>query len=180
MSQPQSQESLDDEWERSEEALRKLQINSPSPPLPSSIPYPVVQKSGNPGGQIYDDRTPVPVPVPRPVQQHGNTSSGQIYEDPQHQPVRSSPDEYIDSALTDTVQNPQERMNLLKFENKILHFVKSRWDQWVYMYSSFFCVVPQLIWIKSHIVSCHFMSCLCFSEKRFSKYLPCRIRFIDC
>jgi hypothetical protein len=126
MSQPQSQESLDDEWERSEEALRKLQINSPSPPLPSSIPYPVVQKSGNPGGQIYDDRTPVPVSVPRPVQQHGNTSSGQIYEDPQHQPVRSSPDEYIDSALTDTVQNPQERMNLLKFENKILHFVKSR------------------------------------------------------
>ena len=75
----------EEEWQRSEEALRRLQIPPPST---------------NQGNNI--------------------NNSGQIYEE--------SPraDDSIDSALRDTLQNPQERMNILKFENKILHFVKSR------------------------------------------------------
>lgn len=80
-----AQENLDDEWERSEESLKKLQIGAPPPS---------VQQSSN--------------------------SSGQIYEEAPKE------DDFIDPALSDTLQNPQERMNLLKFENKILHFVKSK------------------------------------------------------
>lgn len=80
-----AQENLDEEWERSELALKRMQIGNP---LPS-------------------------------VKQGGN-SNGQIYEEP------PKVDDFIDPALSETLQNPQERMNLLKFENKILHFVKSK------------------------------------------------------
>ena len=91
------QETLDEEWERSEEALRRLQIATPS-----STP------------------SPTPTPIPTPNINQGGSSSGQIYEE------GPKPVDFIDSALSDTLQNPQERMNILKFENKILHFVKSR------------------------------------------------------
>mmetsp|Transcript_9480 Transcript_9480/g.17757 ORF Transcript_9480/g.17757 Transcript_9480/m.17757 type:complete len:476 (-) Transcript_9480:129-1556(-) len=80
-----SQENLDDEWERNEESLKRMQIGAPPPS---------VQQSSNSNGQIYEE-------APKE-------------------------DDFIDQALSDTLQNPQERMNLLKFENKILHFVKSK------------------------------------------------------
>lgn len=58
--------------------------------------------------------------VPPPSVQQSSNNSGQIYEEAPRE------DDFIDPALSDTLQNPQERMNLLKFENKILHFVKSK------------------------------------------------------
>lgn len=58
--------------------------------------------------------------VPPPSVQQSSNNSGQIYQEAPRE------DDFIDPALSDTLQNPQERMNLLKFENKILHFVKSK------------------------------------------------------
>jgi hypothetical protein len=84
-----AEENLDEEWQRSEEALKRLQIG-------------------------------VPTPTPPPTITPGTQASGQIFEE------GPKSDDFIDPALSDTLQNPQERMNILKFENKILHFVKSR------------------------------------------------------
>ena len=94
------QQGDDEEWRRSEEALRRLNISCSSSTSANTVPPPPVAAAQGGGGneQIFID-TPVP---------------------------HSKGNDFIDDALSDTLQNPQERMNVLKFENKILHFVKSR------------------------------------------------------
>jgi hypothetical protein len=70
----------DEDWERSEEALKTLQIE---PQLPEQALF----FSNSPGDE---------------------------------------PDGTINPALIDALQTPRERMNVLKYEDRILRFVKSR------------------------------------------------------
>lgn len=124
---PMTEENIDEEWQRSEEALRHLQIGEAS----QSLPAPPNQRNNvNNSGQIFDESPKVP--------------------------------DFIDSALSDTLQNPQERMNILKFENKILHFVKSRFGWNIFAMSD-------LILDSDTDLVCS----SCLIERKFSIFLPC-------
>lgn len=76
-------ESVDDEWERSEKALKQLQIE---PKIQDHALFFPNDNNPDDGGQ-----------------------EGQI-----------------NTALIDALQNPRERMNVLKYEDRILRFVNSR------------------------------------------------------
>jgi hypothetical protein len=72
----------DDDWERSEQALKKLQI----------------EPQINEQAMFFPD--------------DGAEGSG--------------PEGSLNPALIDALQNPRERMNVLKYEDRILRFIKSK------------------------------------------------------
>jgi hypothetical protein len=79
-----STECTDEDWERSEEALKKLQIE---PQLAEQALF---------------------------------------FSNSENAAVEDGPEGPINPALIDALQNPRERMNVLKYEDRILRFVKSR------------------------------------------------------
>lgn len=80
-------ESIDDEWERSEQALKQLKIEP----------------------QLQDQAVFFPSSSTCEIGGDENGSNG-----------------LVNDALLDALQNPRERMNVLKYEDRILRFVKSR------------------------------------------------------
>jgi len=108
---------MEEEWLRSEEALRKLHVSHSTTSRRDFTTNEPPTKEKPPS--IQTSYTPTPI---TPSSSH----VGLIYEEKPPSPIQYANEMPIDAALSDTLQNPQERMNLLKFENKILHFVKSK------------------------------------------------------
>lgn len=135
---------LDDEWERSELALKKLQIEpqindqaiffpstsstSTSSSSLSSTSFPSSSSSSssvniriisnnngsNNSGSNNGNITPITT----------TTTTGGVIE---NEIMVDGPEAAINSVLLDALQNPRERMNVLKYEDRILKFVKSKY-----------------------------------------------------
>lgn len=87
----------DEEWERSELALKKLQIE---PQINDQVIF-------------FNSSTT-------------SSTSNNLNNSNENEIIIDGPEAPLNSALIDALQNPRERMNVLKYEDRILKFVKSK------------------------------------------------------
>lgn len=109
---------LDDEWERSEEALKKLQIepqiNEPGVFFSSSTTTTNITT------------TNASLTTTTTTSTSNTTSTTTTTTETTTEFTFDGPDAPLTSVLIDALQNPRERMNVLKYEDRILKFVKSK------------------------------------------------------